>query len=447
MDLERGGGEDRPATPSRRLDAEERVSNCTSTPPELDPVKTTGCRSCGATLGRTVFDLGLVALANAYPATEEQCRNEQRYPLKVCLCEQCWLLQLEESIPPCQLFSDYAYFSSYSDTWMSHARQFAAESQDRWHLGNQSLVVEVASNDGYLLRHFVDLGIPVLGIDPAENVVPTALAAGVPTEVGFFGLELAQDLARRGLVADLVVANNVFAHVPNTNDFAAGLARILAPEGILSIEFPELATMLLGAQFDQIYHEHVFYFSLLSIDCVLRRNGLRVIGVEQLPTHGGSLRVLACRESAGHKEDASVGAKQDEEQELGLAGTDAYETFASAANQRAASVRSFLEQAVGEAKRVAGYGAAAKGNTLLNYCGVSSVELGYVVDRSPHKQGHYLPGSHIPVLAPDTLLSDRPDYVIVLAWNLLEEVQTALPEVRGWGGSFVTTMPRLRVLA
>ena len=205
--------------------------NCTSTPPELDPVKTTGCRSCGATLGRTVFDLGLVALANVYPATEEQCRNEQRYPLKVCLCEQCWLLQLEESIPPCQLFSDYAYFSSYSDTWMSHARQFAAESQDRWHLGNQSLVVEVASNDGYLLRHFVDLGIPVLGIDPAENVVPTALAAGVPTEVGFFGLELAQDLARRGLVADLVVANNVFAHVPNTNDFAAGLARILARRG------------------------------------------------------------------------------------------------------------------------------------------------------------------------------------------------------------------------
>jgi len=405
------------------------------------------CRSCGALLGRTVFDLGLVPLANEYPASERECETEQRFPLKVRLCEQCWLLQLEEAVPPSRLFSDYAYFSSYSDTWMSHAKQFVDSSRERWQLDERSLVVEVASNDGYLLRHFVALGIPVLGIDPAENVVPTALAAGVPTEVGFFGLDLAERLAEQGVRADLVVANNVFAHVPDTNDFAAGVARVLAPEGVLSIEFPELATMLLGTQFDQIYHEHVFYFSLLSCESILRRNGLRVIDVERLATHGGSLRVIACHNSAGHREEVPVNLKREEELQLGLAGTDAYDAFVSGANRRAASVRSFLESAAANGKRVVGYGAAAKGNTLLNYCGVSTREVAYVVDRSPHKQGHFLPGTHLPVFAPEKLLSDRPDYVIVLAWNLLDEVQASLPEVRGWGGSFVTTMPSLTVLA
>jgi len=405
------------------------------------------CCSCGAALGRTVFDLGLVPLANEYPASERECETEQRFPLKVRLCEQCWLLQLEEAVPPSRLFSDYAYFSSYSDTWMSHAKQFVDSSQERWQLDERSLVVEVASNDGYLLRHFVALGIPVLGIDPAENVVPTALAAGVPTEVGFFGLDLAERLAEQGVRADLVVANNVFAHVPATNDFAAGVARVLAPEGVLSIEFPELATMLLGTQFDQIYHEHVFYFSLLSCESILRRNGLRVIDVERLATHGGSLRVTACHNSAGHREEVPVSLKREEELQLGLAGTDAYDAFVSGANRRAASVRSFLESAAANGKRVVGYGAAAKGNTLLNYCGVSTREVAYVVDRSPHKQGHFLPGTHLPVFAPEKLLSDRPDYVIVLAWNLLDEVQASLPEVRGWGGSFVTTMPSLTVLA
>jgi SAM-dependent methyltransferase len=410
-------------------------------------VNANACRSCGAVLGRTVFDLGLVPLANEYPASVAECETEERFPLKVRLCEQCWLLQLQEAVPPSRLFSDYAYFSSYSDTWMSHAKRFVDTSRERWHLDEQSLVVEVASNDGYLLRHFVELHIPVLGIDPAENIVPTAIAAGVPTEVGFFGLDLAEQLAERAVAADLVVANNVFAHVPDTNDFAAGVARILAPEGVLSIEFPELATMLLGAQFDQIYHEHVFYFSLLSCESVLKRNGLRVIDVEQLATHGGSLRVTACLESALHREQASVGVKRDEEQRQGLAGTDAYDAFASAANERADSVRSFLERAAEDRRRVVGYGAAAKGNTLLNYCGASTREIAYVVDRSPHKQGHFLPGTHLPVLSPEKLLADRPDYVLVLAWNLLEEVQTSLSQVRAWGGSFVTTMPKLTVLA
>ena len=410
-------------------------------------MNTNTCRSCGAVLGRTVFDLGLVPLANEYPASEQECETEQRFPLKVRLCEQCWLLQLEEAVPPSRLFSDYAYFSSYSDTWMSHAKQFVHDSRERWHLDERSLVVEVASNDGYLLRHFVALGIPVLGIDPAENVVPTALAAGVPTEVGFFGLDLAERLSEQGVQADLVVANNVFAHVPDTNDFADGFARVLAPEGVLSIEFPELTTMLLGTQFNQIYHEHVFYFSLLSCETILRRKGLRVIDVERLTTHGGSLRLIACHDSAGHREEVSVNLKREEELRLGLAGTDAYDAFASAANRRAASVSSFLERAATDGKRVVGYGAAAKGNTLLNYCGVSTREVAYVVDRSPHKQGHFLPGTHLPVVTLERLLSDRPDYVIVLAWNLLDEVQASLPQVREWGGSFVTTMPSLTVLA
>ena len=406
----------------------------------------TKCRSCGAVLGRTIFDLGSVPLANEYPSSEHQCDKEERFPLKICLCEQCWLLQLEQTIPPSRLFSDYAYFSSYSDTWMSHAKRFAQDSRERWHLDGRSLVVEVASNDGYLLRHFVELGIPVLGIDPAENVVPTALAAGIPTEVGFFGTELAERLAGRGVAADLVVANNVFAHAPETNDFTAGLARVLAPEGILSIEFPELTTMLTGAQFDQIYHEHVFYFSLLSCERILCHNGLRVIGAEQLSTHGGSLRVTACLEAASHKADGSVSEQQAEERQLGLAGTDVYEAFAAAADRRASSVRAFLEDAAARGRSVAGYGAAAKGNTLLNYCGVSTREIRYVVDRSPHKQGHFLPGTHLPVFSVERLLEDRPDYLVVLAWNLLEEVQTSLPEVREWGGSFVTTMPALTVL-
>ncbi|MGO9963179.1 MAG: methyltransferase domain-containing protein [Acidimicrobiales bacterium] len=404
------------------------------------------CRSCGTPLGRTVLDLGHVPLANEYPRSEKECQGEQRFPLKVRLCEWCWLLQLEETVPPRRLFSDYAYFSSYSDSWISHAKQFADDARKRWKLAEKSLVVEVASNDGYLLRHFVDLGIPVLGIDPAANVAPIALAAGVPTKVGFFGLKLAEQLAEQGLAADLVVANNVFAHVPDTNDFAAGLARVLAAEGVLSIEFPELATMLLGAQFDQIYHEHVFYFSLLSCESVLRRNGLRVMDVERLATHGGSLRVLACHDSAEYEEEASVSLKREEEIQIGLADTDAYEAFASASIRRAASVRGFLERAAADKKTVVGYGAAAKGNTLLNYCGVSQREIAYVVDRSPYKQGHFLPGTHLPVFPPGRLLADRPDYVLVLAWNLLGEVQTSLPEVRKWGGSFVTTMPTLAVL-
>ncbi|MGH9171764.1 MAG: methyltransferase domain-containing protein [Acidimicrobiales bacterium] len=404
------------------------------------------CRSCEASLGRTVFDLGCMPLANEYPSTEVECLSEQRYPLRVRLCERCWLLQLDEVIPPDRLFSDYAYFSSYSDTWVSQAAEFAGAMQERLQLGSGSLVLEVASNDGYLLRHFVRRGVPVLGIDPAENVVASAVASGVPTKVGFFGSELAAQLVIDGVAADLVVANNVLAHVPDTNDFVAGLVRVLAPEGILSVEFPELSTMLAGAQFDQIYHEHVFYFSLLSCESLLRRHGLRVVDVVSLASHGGSLRVMACHDDAAHVEEESVNAVRRRELQLGLGTVDPYSTFAAGADSRAESVRRWLEGVAARGKRVAAYGAAAKGNTLLNYCSVTTGDIGYVVDRSPHKQGHFLPGSHLPILPPGALVSGRPDFVLVLAWNLLDEVTASLPEVRAWGGRFVTTMPTLTVV-
>ncbi|MGH9291804.1 MAG: methyltransferase domain-containing protein [Acidimicrobiales bacterium] len=404
------------------------------------------CRSCRAPLLRSVLDLGDMPLANAYPATREQCEAELVYPLGVRICEACWLLQLAEEVPPELLFSEYAYFSSISETWLAHAASYAKMAIERWHLDDNSLVVEVASNDGYLLRHFVERGVPVLGIDPAKNVVDEAIRAGVATEVGFFGLVMAQELAARGISADLLVANNVLAHVASANDFVGGLARVLAPEGVLTVEFPELSMMLAQAQFDQIYHEHVFYFSLLSCELLLSRGRLRVFDVSHLGTHGGSLRIFACHQSASHDETASVQQKRRREEELGLGAPAAYEAFASVAQERARSIRSFLEDCVASGRTVAAYGAAAKGNTLLNYCGASTREIAYVVDRSPHKQGHLLPGSHIPVLPPEHLISDRPDYVLVLAWNLLDEVMASFPEVRSWGGRFVTTVPKLTVV-
>ena len=405
------------------------------------------CRSCGGRSLRPVFDVGLVPLANEYPSSESECESERRFPLSTLVCQTCWLVQLAEAVLPDMLFTDYAYFSSYSDTWSQHAEHFAVSAVEQWNLGAGSLVVEVASNDGYLLKHFHAQGVKVLGVDPAENVAAAAQEAGVPTEVAFFGRAFADVLVKRGDRADLVVANNVLAHVPETNDFVGGLARILAPQGVVSIEFPELSTMLDGAQFDQIYHEHVFYFSLFSCQALLSRHGLRIFDVEHLETHGGSLRVSACHDAADHRSRPSVKAKLSMELERGLSQIETYDAFAAEAEARARSVRRFLDETVATNSKVVAYGAAAKGNTLLNYCSVSSREIAYVVDRSPHKQGRYLPGSHIRISAPDVLRADRPNYVLVLAWNLLGEIVASLPEVAACGGRFVTTMPRLAVLS
>jgi len=407
------------------------------------------CRSCGAALTHTLVDLGSMPLANSY-LTEEQLRagDERSYPLHARVCDACRLVQIDDVVPPEEIFSDYAYFSSYSDTWVEHSRVYAKQAVDRLGLDEASLVVEVASNDGYLLRHFLDLGIPVLGVEPAANVAEVAVAAGIPTDVRFFGVQCARDLVDGDRAADLVVANNVLAHVPDLDDFARGLADVLKPTGALTIEVPHLLRMLDGVEFDTIYHEHLSYFSLLAAVDVLSRRGLHVFDVEELPTHGGSLRIWAARaESCPFPTSERVDALLGRERAAGLEEDRAYEAFAGRVEHARASVRAFLDDARTKGSRVAAYGAAAKGNTLLNSCAVTTTDVAYVVDRNPHKQGHYLPGSHLPVLEPDHLRIHRPDYVLILPWNLRDEIIEQMDDVRDWGGRFVIPIPEVEVLS
>jgi SAM-dependent methyltransferase len=406
------------------------------------------CRACGAELTRTVVDLGSMPLANSY-LTEEALHAgaERSYPLHARVCESCLLVQVEEVVPPGEIFSDYAYFSSFSDTWMDHVQQYAEDVTERLHLGPGSLVVEVASNDGYLLRNFVAAGVPVLGIEPAANVADAAVAAGVPTDVRFFGLDCARDLVAGGRSADLLIANNVLAHVPDLDDFIRGLAEILKPEGVLTVEVPHLLRMFERVEFDTIYHEHFSYFSLLAARAALETRGLRVFDVDELPTHGGSLRIWAgLAASSPHPVTERVERLIEVERAAGLERPDAYAGFAARVKSVRASLRAFLDDARKESKRVAAYGAAAKGNTLLNSCGVTVDDVAYVVDRSPHKQGRYLPGSHLPILEPDHVRRDRPDYLLILPWNLRDEIVEQMADVREWGGRFVTPIPDVQVL-
>jgi SAM-dependent methyltransferase len=362
------------------------------------------------------------------------------------VCEECFLVQVDQVVPPEVLFSDYAYFSSYSDSWVEHARRFAEAAAGRFGIDEGSRVVEVASNDGYLLRHFADLGVPVLGIEPAENVAEVARAAGIPTEATFFGAAAAADLRSRGITADLLVANNVVAHVPDLNDFVAGLAMALAAEGVLSIEFPHLLRLIAGGQFDTIYHEHFCYFSLRSLERVLVAHGLRVFDVEELPTHGGSLRVFACLEGAGHAGTARADALREKEEAAGMGRLETYAGFGHKVDDARRSLRAFLDDCRASGRTVVAYAATAKGNTLLNTTGVGVGDVAYVVDRNPHKQGRYLPGSHLPVRPPEDIKGTRPDFVLLLAWNLLEEVSEQLAFVREWGGRLAVPIPTLHVL-
>ena len=405
------------------------------------------CRSCGSALSRTVLDLGDQPLANSYPQSAEECATEQRYPLHVRVCERCWLVQLPEVVSPEEIFRDYAYFSSYSASWTEHMRDFAVGAIERWALDEDSLVVEAASNDGYLLRHFADRSVPVLGIEPALNVAEHAASLGIPTRAEFFTEELGSTLRDEGRSADLLVGNNVLAHVPDINDFVAGVHRLLKPEGVASFEFPHLIEMLRLAAFDTIYHEHFSYLSLLSVEAVLRRHGLRAIDVELLATHGGSYRLTACHDSASHTATPRVAAQRRAEETLGLGSVDAYVGFADRSQARAAGVIEFLRDASRQGRRVAAYGAAAKGNTLLNFCGIGTGEIPYVVDRSPHKQGRFLPGSHLPVRDPEVLFTDRPDELLLLAWNLADEIRGQVGPRCDWGMRFVTTAPEIRALA
>ena len=405
------------------------------------------CRACAAPLSHSFIDLGMSPLCESYLSAAQLNAMEAFYPLHAYVCTECWLVQLQEYVSGEAIFSDYAYFSSYSDSWVLHARRYVDAMISRFRLGKASKVFEVASNDGYLLQHVVAAGIPCLGIEPAANVAKVAVERGIPTEVHFLGRETAREIVERHGPASLVAANNVMAHVPDLNDFVAGLATLLAPDGVLTVEVPHLLKLVAENQFDTIYHEHFCYFSLIAAERVFARHGLVVFDVEELPTHGGSLRYFA--RHAGDKTKPvlpRVAALRDRERGLGVESLAYYHDFTAKVEETKRQLLTFLIDARRAGARVVGYGAPGKGNTLLNYCGIRTDLLEYTVDRSPHKQGMYLPGTHIPILGPERIGQDKPDYVLILPWNLRDEIVASMAFVRDWGGRFVVPIPETTVL-
>ncbi len=404
------------------------------------------CRACGGRLGVTMADLGLQPPSNAFLAPGADVAGERRYPLCAKVCGSCKLVQLDYDVPPEELFGNYVYFSSYSDEWLAHARRYCEMARRRFALDAHSLVVELASNDGYLLKNFLETGIPVLGIDPSATVAQAAAALGVPTRVSFFGAAVARELRADGRQADLVIGNNVLAHVPRLNDFIAGIAVLLKAQGTATIEFPHVLELIEHVEFDTIYHEHYSYFSLYAIEQVFARHGLRIYDVEKLPTHGGSLRIFAAHSGARIAQDSeALRGVRDAEAEAGLADLRTYARFAARVEACRRSLQDFFARARAAGHTVAAYGAAAKGNTLLNFCGVTGAELAVVADRNPHKQGKLLPGTHIPVVSPEELIRRRPDYVLILPWNLQGEIRRQLAGIADWGGRFVTPVPLVRI--
>lgn len=404
------------------------------------------CRFCGAPLRLTFCDLGMSPLSNAFVKPSEAHRAETFYPLHAFVCERCFLVQLEQFETPERIFGDYVYFSSYSDTWLEHCRRYAEAMRAALRLGPQSLVIEVASNDGYLLQFFQKVGIPVLGIEPARNVAAAAEGKGIPTLCEFFGSGLAVRLVEEGRRADLVVANNVMAHVPDLNDFVAGLRHVLKPGGVLTVEVPHLLRLIEEHQFDTIYHEHFSYFSFTTASRVLACHGLAIHDVEQLSTHGGSLRIHASLAAAERATMPSVDALLVAERSARLDEPGIYASFSEKVKRTKRALLDFMIKAKHAGKRIAGYGAPAKGNTLLNYCGIRTDLLDYTVDRSPHKQGLLLPGTRIPVFEPARIMETRPDYVLILPWNLKDEIIAQMSGIRDWGGEFVLPIPEVRVI-
>ncbi len=406
------------------------------------------CRSCQAALGAPLIDLGSQPLANAYlvPGAEA---GEKSYPLIVRVCANCLLAQADHSVASGEIFTaDYAYFSSYSSSWVAHGKHYAEAMITRFQLGPQTKVVEVASNDGYLLQHFLARNIPVLGIEPTAGTAEAAIAKGVATDNAFFGRDTAARLAKQGVRADLMAANNVLAHVPDLADFIDGFRILLSPEGVATFEFPHLLNLIEKVQFDTIYHEHYSYLSLAAVERGLAPAGLRVFDVELLETHGGSLRLFVCHQDAAHTPKPGLASTRDAERAAGLDRADgaAYQNFAPKVAAAKASFLAFLARAKTEGKTVAAYGAAAKGNTFLNYCGVTAQDIPYVADASHAKQGRLLPGSHIPIISPADLLRKQPDYVVILPWNLAGEITQQLAGMRAAGTQFVTAIPQTRVL-
>ncbi|OQA32755.1 MAG: hypothetical protein BWY57_01706 [Betaproteobacteria bacterium ADurb.Bin341] len=405
------------------------------------------CRHCGAELSLSLIDLGSAPPSNSYLSEESLHAPEQWSPLRVLVCESCWLVQTEDFAHFADLFSnDYAYFSSYSSSWLKHAESYVETMTRRFGLGASSRVVEVASNDGYLLQYVKGRGIPCYGIEPTASTAQAARAKGIEVIESFFSVALAQELADKDLRADLMAANNVLAHVPDINDFVAGFACLLTPLGVATFEFPHLLRLVGENQFDTIYHEHFSYLSLTAVRQIMARNGLHVFDVEELPTHGGSLRLYAQRLEGGTQaESPRVAALQERERAAGMNRADFYAGFQAKANTVKNDLVSFLIEAARSGKRVAAYGAAAKGNTLLNYAGVRPDLVSYVVDLNPAKQGKCLPGSRIPIVAEDFLKQDKPDFILILPWNLRDEIVAQLDYARAWGGRFVTAVPSLRI--
>lgn len=423
------------------------VGSAPWTPPQTQSVVPSyPCRHCGTVLRHLMLDLGKSPLANSFVAADRRDEPEPFYPLRAWVCDQCWLVQIPEFARAEGIFSDYLYFSSFSRSWLEECRIAAGRAIERQGLGRGSFVVELASNDGYLLKNFVEAGVPCLGVEPAANVAEVAVARGIPTLVGFFGRTLAQRIRDERGPADLVIGINVLAHVPDVNDFVGGIATLLADDGIGHLEFPHLLHLLRDGLFDTIYHEHFSYFSLLAVDRILASQGLRAFDVLERPTHGGSLRLFVCKEGAPHQETAALRAVRQAEADFGMAEKACYDALAPRARKVRDDLIAFLVEQQRLGKTVAGYGAPAKGNTLLNYCGVKSDLLPMTVDLSIWKQGRYLPGTDIPIHNPEALERNRPDFVLVLPWNLLDEIRTQLAPIRALGTKLVVALPTLQIL-
>lgn len=425
----------------------------TSSSPANDPsarttrVRNFTCRFCGTRLKTTFADLGMSPMCQTHVHPDQLHEMEPFYPLHAYVCDQCFLVQLQEFVTPDQIFTEYAYFSSYSSSWVEHARRYAETMSDRLDLGGTSKVMEIASNDGYLLQHFVSRGVPVLGIEPAANVAKVAINKGIPCAVRFFGRQSAAEIAVEHGRPDLLLGNNVLAHVPDINDFVGGMKVLLAPHGVITMEFPHLQRLMAENQFDTIYHEHFSYFSFVVVQRIFAHHGITLFDVEELPTHGGSLRIYG-----RHAENASlpltdrVRELRQREVDYGLLTVERYLGFDERVRATKRKLLSFLIDVKQRGKKVVGYGAPGKGNTLLNYCGIRTDFLDFTVDANPYKQGKYTPGTRIPIFAPDKIREARPDYVLILPWNLKDEITDVVSYVRDWGGKFVVPIPEIRVL-
>jgi hypothetical protein len=410
------------------------------------PTKHAACRFCGSALRHTFTDLGMSPPCESNLSADQLNQMEPFYPLHVFVCGHCFLVQLEEYVSPENIFTEYAYFSSFSDSWLAHAKAYTDLMVKRFHLDHNSLVVELASNDGYLLQYFVEKGVPVLGIEPAVNVAKEATKKGIPTLVKFFGQELAAEMVRDGTQADLILGNNVLAQVPDVCSFVQGMKTLLKPQGVITLEFPHLMRLMEGNQFDTIYHEHFSYFSFLTTMKIMAKFGLTVFDVEELSTHGGSLRVYSRHtQDTSHPVTGRAKELAEREEKAGFTRLETYFSFDEKVKETKRKIMTFLIEAKRAGKSIAGYGAPGKGNTLLNYCAIRTDFLDYTVDRNPYKHGKFLPGTHIPIFPPEKIRETKPDYVLILPWNLKNEIREQLSYIREWGGKFVVPIPEVEV--